>query len=107
MGAKITFNIDAETIETLIDSAGYMIGYWAASAIEQDDGSWQYTVQEDIGSAFEGKTLTLDQAAVQRGLQVMRDKYEWHFHDILKGNDDAETGDVFVQCCIFGDIIFA
>jgi hypothetical protein len=29
-----------------------------------------------------------------------------HFADVLNENDDAGTGDVFLQCCLFGEIIF-
>lgn len=49
---------------------------------------------------------TLDMESIQRGLQVMADKYPRHFGDFLAGNDDADTGDVFLQCCLFGELVF-
>lgn len=54
----------------------------------------------------EGKRYTLDTAAIRRGLQVMADKYPRHFHDFTEENDDAVTGDVFLQCCLFGDVVY-
>jgi hypothetical protein len=48
----------------------------------------------------------LDMEAIQRGLKVMQEKYPRHFGNWLAENDDAETGDVFIQCCIFGKIVY-
>jgi len=48
----------------------------------------------------------LDLKAIQKGLQVMAKKYPKHMADFLNDNDDADTGDVFLQCCIFGDAIY-
>lgn len=49
---------------------------------------------------------TLDFKAIKKGLQIMAEKYPRHMQDFLNDNDDAETGDVFLQCCIFGDAIY-
>ena len=42
----------------------------------------------------------------QYGLERMAEKYPWHLENFIKENEDAETGDVFIQCCVFGRIIF-
>ena len=56
----------------------------------------------------EGPTLgTLNLESIKRGLQVMADKFSKHFHDFITENDDAITGDVFLQCGLFGDVIYA
>lgn len=39
-----------------------------------------------------------------KGLQVMADKYDWHFQDFMAENEDIITGDVFLQCALFGEI---
>ena len=49
---------------------------------------------------------TLDRKRMVKGLQVMADKFPRHFRNFMEENDDAETGDVFLQCCIFGDVVF-
>jgi hypothetical protein len=48
----------------------------------------------------------LDLAAIERGLQVMAEVYPRHWQDFANENDDAITGDVFLQCCLFGEIVY-
>jgi hypothetical protein len=71
----------------------YPLSPYGAVLIEdaEDDGHKQYR---------------LDLPAIQRGFKVMQQQYPKHFANWLAENDDAITGDVFVQCCIFGDIIY-
>lgn len=52
------------------------------------------------------KPIRLDLPAMQRGLQLMSEKYQHHFADFLAENDDAITGDVFLQLCLFGEVIY-
>ncbi len=48
----------------------------------------------------------LDSAALEKGLQTMARDHREHYADFLKENDDAITADVFLQCCVFGDVIY-
>jgi hypothetical protein len=48
----------------------------------------------------------LDRIALFCGLQVMADKYPHHWANVVDENDDAETGDVFLQCCLFGELVY-
>ena len=48
---------------------------------------------------------TLDRASIERGLALMGTKYPQHMADFLQENDDATTGDVFLQCCLYGEIL--
>jgi hypothetical protein len=57
----------------------------------------------------EGKYDTkhdLTRSKVIKGLQVMAKDYNRHFQQVITDNFDAETGDVFVQCCLFGKVIY-
>ena len=54
----------------------------------------------------DGRKFTLNRHVMEKGLQVMGEKYPNHFNDFITENDDAETGDVFLQCCLFNDVIF-
>ncbi len=45
-------------------------------------------------------------AEVKKGLEVMASKHGRHFADLINENDDANTADVFLQCCCFGEVIF-
>ena len=48
----------------------------------------------------------LNLQSIRRGLEVMSDKYRCHWSDFTGSEYDAITGDVFLQCCLFGDIIY-
>lgn len=45
-------------------------------------------------------------AEIISGLTIMAEKCGRHFGDLISENDDAETADVFIQCVIFGEIIY-
>lgn len=60
-----------------------------------------------IGKADDGGGMViLDLDAVRRGLQVMATECPRHFANLVNEDDDAETADVFVQCCVFGEVIY-
>lgn len=48
--------------------------------------------------------ITMDN--VRKGLELMRDDYPRHYADLVEENDDAITGDVWLQLAVFGDIIY-
>jgi hypothetical protein len=50
------------------------------------------------------KLLRLDLAAVNRGLALMPTLAPRHFGAFMAGNEDAETGDVFLQLCTLGEL---
>jgi len=46
---------------------------------------------------------------IQKGIQVMAEKYPKHFADAIdleNGCGDADTGDVFLQCCCLGEVVY-
>lgn len=61
---------------------------------------------EENGSQRLEKPAELNQAKLKKGLQIMAQEYPKHFSSILTDDTDAETGDVFLQCCLFGEIIY-
>lgn len=52
-------------------------------------------------------TRYLDADALRRGLNTMAQKFPKQFQDFLESKDDAETSDIFLQCCIFGNVRFS
>ena len=54
----------------------------------------------------EAKTTRLDWPRLLEGLKIMAEKYPRHYGDWLAENDDADTGDVFLQCCVLGDVVY-
>jgi len=60
---------------------------------------------ELVITSEEGKH-TLNRASLEKGLQVFAQKCPRQFGDFIAENDDAETSDCFLQCCLFGEVIF-
>ncbi len=54
----------------------------------------------------DGKEYILDEQACIRGLNTMAEKYPRHYADWLAENDDAITADVYLQCCLFGELVY-
>lgn len=52
------------------------------------------------------KSRRLDRDTIAKGCAVMAEKYARHWSNFVTEHDDAETGDVFLQCCLFGEIVF-
>ncbi len=48
----------------------------------------------------------LNREALESGLETMQEKYPRHWHDFVSEQDDAETADVYLQCCLFGEVVF-
>ena len=45
-------------------------------------------------------------ADVEKGLELMRDQYPHHYADLVEEEDDAITGDVWLQLAVFGEVIY-
>ena len=103
------------------------IGYWAKiigykkpevifkwETFEGDDTVYRYVqypmseggavILQDVESDDRWE-LNLDR--IKTGLSVMASKYPHHYRNFIKDNSDAETGDVFVQCALFNELVFA
>ncbi len=59
--------------------------------------------EENIETA---KEFTLDLNSIKTGLEKMALEQPRHMENFLKENEDAETGDVFLQFCLFGEIVY-
>lgn len=55
---------------------------------------------------MEAGSHRLDLESIRRGLAVMAEKYPRHFAEFQREQDDANTGDIFLQCCLFGSVVF-
>lgn len=66
--------------------------------------------ESDDDLTVPGPWLTLDAAAIQRGLNVLgkgkEDGAAKTLADILAEDDDANTGDCFLQFCLFGKLVY-
>jgi hypothetical protein len=62
---------------------------------------------ESVEGDVNGETrFTLTRGGIERGIVTMQRVAPRHFANWLAERDDAETGDVFIQCCLFGRVVF-
>lgn len=54
----------------------------------------------------EDETVEINPAKVQKGLKIMAREYPVHFTDFIREEDDADTSDVFLQLCLFEEIVY-
>ena len=62
---------------------------------------------EPAGAPDAFDQVVIDRPAIHRGREVMATKYPGHYQDLVSESDDAVTGDVFIQCCAFGEIVYS
>ena len=80
-----------------------------AKALMEGKGVVVYDNYEMDSELNEGETptkhyLTMDN--VRKGLELMRDEYPHHYADLMEEEDDAITGDVWLQLAVFGEVIY-
>lgn len=115
----IKFQQIADLLTIAIDSG--VIAYWLD---RNPDECWTFTLPEKYsrdacyfaplleGGSWTlrticGEVITLDKAAIVRGLEAMASRSPRSFAKLQLGDDDAETADTFVQYCAFGEVIWA
>ena len=54
----------------------------------------------------EEKEMELTREKLIEGVRVMAQKYPKHFGDMMSEEGDSTTGDVFLQCALFGEVIY-
>jgi len=128
--ALVTYHVDDERVTDLITTAlegGSNYWYWCDLERSVRNGA-EFIVDEpmkggklcikliepdELDTPIKGERgpggvqewwLTRDTAI--DGLKLMATKYPKHFADWINENDDAITGDVFLQCALFGEIVF-
>jgi hypothetical protein len=74
--------------------------HWLCDYPLNKGGAW---VVEDVET---DSKYTFDLEVIKKGLNLMAKKYPEHFADFLEENDDAITADVFLQLCLFGEVIY-
>lgn len=93
---ELTFRTDNEVI------------FWHLDYPLNEGGELIFSVkdEEDFEDFKSIVPLNLNLYTIKEGLRVMQEKYPGHFSDFLDDNADSITGDVFLQCCLFGEVIF-
>lgn len=79
--------------------------YWHWSQKWPATGGW-ITITEVDPDTGQGRNHRLDRDRVRSGLRLMAENSPGHFSDFMSGDEDGETGDVFLQYCLFGEIVY-
>ena len=62
---------------------------------------------EEESSDDKSRKKKVTKSKIEKALQIMATKYPKHFKDALdESRVDADTGDVFLQLCAFGKIVY-
>lgn len=69
-----------------------------------EDVDWD--TMEDISEFPETAKHHITLEDVKKGLELMRDQYPRHWADLVEEQDDAITGDVWLQLAVFGEVIY-
>ena len=62
--------------------------------------------QYDLDTQEQLELSVLDRNSLFKGAEIMAKDYPRHFEDWINGDWDSITADVYLQCCLFGDIIY-
>ena len=77
-------------------------GYWCIAYVLPFVENGGVVIADDEDE----KEYVLDLTKIQTGLQAMAVKAPRHFADFISENHDAETSDVFLQMCLFGELVY-
>lgn len=112
----ITFRLSEGAFHDQVTAAIEGIsGSWARIDVGEHQPGWRnyftarFTVIEisdEAKGAIKGQTYELSLDKLKAGIQVLASRYPHHFSDIVCEKGDAITGDVLVQCALFGDIVY-
>ena len=125
MKVNITYEIPSQRVADLVITAVEGgCNYWCNGLFlkkhnaKLTDGNWYAdpklydesfilecleTVDERTG---ETKSHLIGPGEFSRGFDVMARDFPKAFEDFMSENDDAETADIFMQCVVFGELIY-
>lgn len=105
---KVVHSINIEDIKDLLDSAGRGAEYWSINQL-----GYESEVNDLCNGGFSNvfdcetrKDIKLTLKKIEKGLRIMAVKYPIDFAGFIESNYDRDTGDTFLQCCLFGEVIY-
>lgn len=94
---NLAFRSDEEHIYEHLDFPLNEGGSLTISVLKDSEGT--LTIEDT-------ESFTLNLESITNGLVIMATDCPRHFGDFMAETDDATTGDVFLQCCLFGEVIY-
>jgi hypothetical protein len=70
-----------------------------------DENIWSgnFNIRVEV---YEDDVVMFTPEKIHSGLKYLADNHLWRIEQMIKESGDAETGDVFIQACLFGDIVY-
>lgn len=124
MNITVPVEIPNRMIRDVLETANEHSGYWAQVTSQShqiprfellekilDGDGWIEYGEVDESKPFGPlevgeERYRLDLESVRKGMKLVAEKYPRHFADIMNDNHDATTGDVLLQCCLLGEIVY-
>jgi hypothetical protein len=109
---EVTSSMIADQIVTGFEGG---VNYWVDRAIrikgETTEKPWYsdpklYEQDFDIEIHAEDEVHHLTPETIKAGLEHMAKSMPSDFRDIVDHQGDASTADVFLQCCLFKDVVY-
>lgn len=66
----------------------------------------EYEMDSELNEGEQPTKYALTLKDVRKGLRLMKKEYPSHYADLVEENDDAITGDVWLQLAVFGEVIY-
>jgi len=108
---KIEIEIQPQRVnDLLINAIAHGISYWCKRCTSNEDVT-KLKDEPDTFIEFDENTgketeHTLTYEKVEKGLKLMIETAPHNFAAFLSETDDASDADVFIQLCLFGDIVY-
>lgn len=107
---KLTVEIpEKRIIDLFISACEGGSNYWCQSLTPVEDDSDAYAAMLHGFTLIDretGKTHRIGKRNIALAMQRFPTECPQAFADLIKEDDDASTGDQFLQLCVFGEVIY-
>lgn len=116
----IELGLSYDVMEDLLDSASRGSDYWCENRLGFSEPvknvlyggtcttiyDYEGATEKDKDGKWIPKAYVFNLKKIEKGLAVIAVNSPADFGDILSGDYDNNTGDVFLQYCLFGEVIY-
>jgi hypothetical protein len=103
-----TVTLEGTDFEDIIDAAGYGINYWCNKALVDIKESTYTVTEEESGDEFVVTPYQIEKTwgEILDGEHSIANYIRDYFRSGDVGDIDATAGDVLIQICCFGEIVY-
>lgn len=104
---KATITVKTEYVLNQIDNLTFEYSPWLRSYEKKSKGKWlfKYDREKDQEGAGTGSAV-INMKHLATGLNAMAKHSPNRFASVMSGDSDALDADAFIQCVIFGKLIY-